>query len=312
MNYYNFHIGDYRGATAHLTNDEDLCYRRILDLYYDKDGDITDNLSLIARRVRFPESIVGSVLTEFFQRTDSGWIHHRAQKEIDSFQNLSKLGKKAAQVRWGSDAIASEPHMRISNSACDPHMRFSDSASIPHMRICDSAMPTKNQEPRTNTPLPPAGGKTKNPVAVEGGRDRLRQSAEDFQNWWAEYPLQVSELEASRQWLAVSHHLPPLSEMVRILRDHKRSEQWQKEEGKFIPRADNYLAGMKWRDKLPAAKAKPSLPKPKVMPKVNAAEVEAFMRENYPHKAGTPFHDLPPNVQDEYLRQKNQTNTQAA
>ena len=296
MNYYNFHIGDYRGATAHLSNDEDLCYRRILDLYYDKDGDITDNVSLIARRVRFSEKIVQSILQEFFQKTDAGWVHHRAQKELDSFQNLSKAGKKAAQVRWGSDAIACESHMRIP----------------------EIAMPTKNQEPRTNTPLPPAGGKTKNPVeeeeVVEEVEDqgRLGRIADDFQKWWQEYPLQVSELESSRQWLAVSHHLPPLAEMVQILREHKRSDQWQKEDGKFIPRADNYLAGMKWRDKLPAAKSKPAPPKPKVIQKVNAAEVEAFMRENYPHKAGTPFHDLPPNVQDEFLRRKTQNQTQAA
>jgi uncharacterized protein YdaU (DUF1376 family) len=305
MNYYNFHIGDYRGATAHLTNDEDLCYRRILDLYYDKDGDITDNLALIARRVRFPEKIVQSILQEFFQKTDAGWVHHRAQKELDSFQNLSKSGKKAAQVRWGSDAIASESHMRFSNSACESHMR-----------IPEIAMPTKNQEPRTNTPLPPAGGKTKNRVEVEEvvgeveDRGRLGEIADDFQKWWQEYPLQVSQLEASRQWLAVSHHLLPLAEMVQILREHKRSDQWQKEDGKFIPRADNYLAGMKWRDKLPASKSKPASPKPKVIPKVNPSEVEAFMREMYPHKAGTPFDDLPPNVQHKFLRRKTQNQTQ--
>jgi len=183
------------------------------------------------------------------------------------------------------------------------------------MRIAyaESRNRNANQEPRTNTPLPPAGGKTKNPVeGVVDDRGRLGAIADDFQKWFQEYPLQVSELEASRQWLAVSHHLPPLSEMVQILRDHKRSDQWQKEDGKFIPRADNYLAGMKWRDKMPAAKAKPSIPKPKVIPKVNAAEVEAFMRENYPHKAGTLFHDLPPNVQDEFLRRKTQNQPQAA
>ncbi|NDC25981.1 MAG: DUF1376 domain-containing protein, partial [Proteobacteria bacterium] len=34
MHYYPFHVGDYQAHTAHLTNTEDLAYRRMLDLYY--------------------------------------------------------------------------------------------------------------------------------------------------------------------------------------------------------------------------------------------------------------------------------------
>ena len=40
MNYYSFHIGDYRGATAHLSNEEDLAYRRLLDMCYDTESAI--------------------------------------------------------------------------------------------------------------------------------------------------------------------------------------------------------------------------------------------------------------------------------
>ena len=61
MNYYSFHVGDYRGATAHLRDDEDLCYRRLLDLYYDKDGELPD-LKTISRRVRFSDEIVIFIL----------------------------------------------------------------------------------------------------------------------------------------------------------------------------------------------------------------------------------------------------------
>ena len=35
MHYYQFNIGDYAKATRHLTNDEDLAYRRLIELYYD-------------------------------------------------------------------------------------------------------------------------------------------------------------------------------------------------------------------------------------------------------------------------------------
>ena len=40
MFHYKRHIGDYRSATAHLTNDEDLAYMRLLDYYYETESPI--------------------------------------------------------------------------------------------------------------------------------------------------------------------------------------------------------------------------------------------------------------------------------
>ena len=34
MNYYPFHIGDFTAHTSHLTWEEDIAYRRMLDVYY--------------------------------------------------------------------------------------------------------------------------------------------------------------------------------------------------------------------------------------------------------------------------------------
>jgi uncharacterized protein YdaU (DUF1376 family) len=43
MHYYKFNIADYRSATAHLTNEEDLAYRRLLDMYYDTEVPIPND-----------------------------------------------------------------------------------------------------------------------------------------------------------------------------------------------------------------------------------------------------------------------------
>jgi hypothetical protein len=50
MHYYQFHIGDYRSATAHLTNEEDLAYRRLLDMYYDTEVPIPNDPKDVARK----------------------------------------------------------------------------------------------------------------------------------------------------------------------------------------------------------------------------------------------------------------------
>ena len=65
MNFYPFHIGDYLSHTSHLTDEEDLAYRRMIDLYYQTEEPFTDTAKL-ARKVRSSFEIVGSLLHEFF------------------------------------------------------------------------------------------------------------------------------------------------------------------------------------------------------------------------------------------------------
>ena len=52
MYYYPHHIGDYKSATAHLTNEEDLAYRRLLEMYYDTEAFIPLETQWVARRLR--------------------------------------------------------------------------------------------------------------------------------------------------------------------------------------------------------------------------------------------------------------------
>ena len=40
MNFYPFNIGDYSAATKHLSWDEDLAFRRLLDAYYTREEPI--------------------------------------------------------------------------------------------------------------------------------------------------------------------------------------------------------------------------------------------------------------------------------
>ena len=84
MIWYKFHIGDYLVETMHLADAEDLAYRRLLDLCYISEMPLPLDLEAVARRVRLDEDVVIPVLTEFFERTDKGYINVRAHKEIAS------------------------------------------------------------------------------------------------------------------------------------------------------------------------------------------------------------------------------------
>jgi len=87
MNYYPFHIGDYASATRHLSWDEDLAYRRLLDVYYTTEKPLPADLRQVCRLVlatsETQRKAVEIVLTEFFVLAEEGWASVRADAEIE-------------------------------------------------------------------------------------------------------------------------------------------------------------------------------------------------------------------------------------
>ena len=94
MHYYPFNIGDYRAATAHLSNEEDLAYRRLLDMYYDTEKAIPADTQWVARRIRVAEDVIKSVLKDMFSQDENGcWTHGRAEQEISRYKALEERNR---------------------------------------------------------------------------------------------------------------------------------------------------------------------------------------------------------------------------
>ena len=110
MRYYQFHIGDYKSHTHHLSPIEDIAYRRLLDYCYlheapimygscTKDGgfDVTEIARLIG--MRDYEQEVRIVLKEFFIDDGKSLQSPRVSKEIAEFKRASALSSWGAFVR---------------------------------------------------------------------------------------------------------------------------------------------------------------------------------------------------------------------
>ncbi len=86
MNFYAFNIGDYAGATRHLSWDEDMAYRRMLDAYYSREAPLPLDRRQVYRLVGAAEErqreAVNAVLEEFFEQREDGWHNNRADEEI--------------------------------------------------------------------------------------------------------------------------------------------------------------------------------------------------------------------------------------
>ena len=134
MNYYQFHIGDYKSHTHHLSPIEDIIYRRLLDVYYLQEQPLNAGSTSVARQInmREYEKDVELVLNEFFTLTDEGWTNCRADKEIGAYK---------AKIKQASNAGKVSAERRFNGRSTD---------------VPTDVQPTNNQEPITNKTLRPA------------------------------------------------------------------------------------------------------------------------------------------------------------
>jgi uncharacterized protein YdaU (DUF1376 family) len=102
MHYYQFNIGDYKSHTEHLSEMEDLTYRRLLDWYYLHETPIPLDINETARQIRMRShtDCIAIVLQEYFERTPDGWVNHRANKEISKAGEKSTKASESAKARW--------------------------------------------------------------------------------------------------------------------------------------------------------------------------------------------------------------------
>lgn len=99
MIWYKFHVGDYVNKTSHISDAEDLTYRRMLDLYYISEKPLSLNIETVAIQVQMDVDTVESVIDEFFVRADDGYHNYNCDNAIAKYTaqvaNNVELGLKA-------------------------------------------------------------------------------------------------------------------------------------------------------------------------------------------------------------------------
>jgi hypothetical protein len=84
----------------------------------------------------------------------------------------------------------------------------------------------------------------------------------DFDTFWNQYPKKQGKDAARKAWgkLNPDHTLNTI--ILTRLEQQKASEQWQRENGKYIPHASTWLNGKRWDDELTPTQSF-SIPKPR-------------------------------------------------
>ena len=113
MNFYPFHIGDFKSHTDHLSPIEDIAYRRLLDYYYLHEKPLPDDAEFLSKRIRLGDiQAIEYVLAEFFTLNGESWHNSRADTEIYKYREKSSKARESANKRWqsGSNANAMRTH----------------------------------------------------------------------------------------------------------------------------------------------------------------------------------------------------------
>lgn len=110
----------------------------------------------------------------------------------------------------------------------------------PHILRLDPAHPSPNTSTDTPTetptpPLPPKGG-------VE--------YSEGFEAFWRAYPRKVEKIAAWRRWQKINGAMPIVADIVASVEAHKRSADWLKNNGEFIPYPATWLNKGGWTSEL--------------------------------------------------------------
>lgn len=135
MHYYNFNIGDYIKHTMHLTVEEDITYRRLLDLYYDTEAPIPTDIPWVSRRLRMGSEVVESVLKEFFEMTEEGYRNYRADAEIADYH--AYIDKQRSNGKLGG---------RPKKSSGKPTANPSQTQAEPKKSLNNKQQPTTNKQ----------------------------------------------------------------------------------------------------------------------------------------------------------------------
>jgi len=216
VKWYKFAAAEYQIKTVHLSDAEDLAYRRLLDMAYLSEKPIPLDVSLVSRRVRIDQDIVEQVLTEFFERTEQGFRNRRVEEEIEAYQVIVDRNKR------GTEASVKKAAERAA-------------LGLKRAQKIASSEATSEQE----APLVEGQNKNKNinPHTPTGGFERFWQT-------WPSSPRKVGKAWCIGYWIK-NELEEKADQIIAHVASIKNTTQWL---SGYEPAPKTYLNQKRWLD----------------------------------------------------------------
>jgi len=236
VKWYKFAAAEYQIKTIHLSDAEDLAYRRLLDMAYLSERPISLDTGLVSRRIRIDQDIVDQVLSEFFEKTESGYRNRRVEEEVLAYQTIIERNLK------GAKAAAEKAAERAAQGVKRRSPRTLNEPTRNH----DGNLEGSSENTITNLEGNQNKNKNISPLPPSGGFDR-------FWSIWPSSPRKVGKAACFKTWLkhGMDEHVDRIVSHISRL---KTSTQWQTG---FEPAPQTYLNQKRWLDDEVATTALP-------------------------------------------------------
>ena len=113
--------------------------------------------------------------------------------------------------------------------------------------------PVKPTETQANPDKP---NKSLNVKESNIKKSNIKENNPFFDRFWSAYPRKVAKPAAIKQFKAIDPDEETLQKMLSAIEKNKRSEQWQKDGGQFIPYPATWLHQRRWEDQTQAVPVK--------------------------------------------------------
>lgn len=117
---------------------------------------------------------------------------------------------------------------------------------------------------------------TKNKAIKKQNKELNELQEKQFDKFWQAYPKKVSKKQAQKSWKKINPSLELFEKILKALEMVKQTEQWEKDNGKFIPYPATWLNQERWTDEI---KMMQDI-KPVIEPKLKIKPVYENMLEN--------------------------------
>lgn len=164
------------------------------------------------------------------------------ESDADAAERKRRSREKAKEKQ-----IQCDGHNNVTTNNCDSH---GDVTPPEQNRTETEQSKTESTLSRDDKPVEPAEAKVKKkPVATPP-----EHANGDFEKFWSAYPRKVGKPKATSTWqnLRKRGRLPPIEDILAAVEVQKQWEQWQEENGRFIPHPQTWLNREGWNDQQPA------------------------------------------------------------
>jgi hypothetical protein len=223
-------------------------------------------------RSMFPSVARLAERTSLNPRTIQYSLRRLSKPPLD-FLVVESVGPRGA-VRYSINLHAfpdREPYSQSRKGDREPYSQSERPDRAPRSQIHEPR--SEIREPRSEIREPrstdPSLIRHVNPSLIRtDARSRRRSTSDDlasrFETFWSSYPRKVNKQAALKAWTKLRPDAALLARMMAALDWQRRSDQWMRDGGQFIPHPATWLNAKRWEDE------------PSRIPRLNANTVAGF------------------------------------